>query len=180
MTRRAHRLSSVCLVAATFLACPVMGLADGDVPKLTPMQPIFASARRLSDDALDDMRGGFETPGGLTVTFGIERAVYVNGELASVTTLNVGDLAAATAGLAPIITSNAAGNAVIVQNGAGNFVDIGALSGNNGYATIIQNSLDGQNLQMVTTIDARVNAMQLLRGELLTRSVTDAIANSLH
>lgn len=180
MTHGAARLSRTCLLAASVAAWPVMGLADGDVPTLTPMQPIFASARRLSDDALDDMRGGFEAPGGLSVSFGIERVVYVNGELASVTTLNVGDLASATAGIAPIVTTNASGSAVIVQNGAGNFVDIGALSGNNGYATIIQNSLDGQNLQTVTTIDARVNAMQLLRGELLTRSVADAIVNSLH
>lgn len=45
-----------------------------------------------SADRLDGVRGGFTTPSGLQFTFGIERAVYVNGDLVAVTTLNLSNL----------------------------------------------------------------------------------------
>ena len=38
------------------------------------------------------MRGGFQLPSGATLSFGIERVVYVNGELAASTAVRVADL----------------------------------------------------------------------------------------
>lgn len=43
-------------------------------------------------ERLDSVRGGFTTPAGLQFSFGIERAVYVNGDLVATTTLNLSNL----------------------------------------------------------------------------------------
>ena len=43
-------------------------------------------------ERLDQVRGGFTTPNGLQFSFGIERAVYVNGDLVATTTLNLSNL----------------------------------------------------------------------------------------
>src|SRR4029077_11376028 len=53
---------------------------------------IIGDVLAISDATLDEMRGGFTTTSGLEVTFGIERALYVNGELISTTSLNVVNL----------------------------------------------------------------------------------------
>lgn len=46
----------------------------------------------MNDNTLNDIRGGFTTTSGLQIAFGIERAVYVNGDLISTTSLNVVNL----------------------------------------------------------------------------------------
>lgn len=51
-----------------------------------PFGPV-AEAERL-----DTVRGGFTTPAGLQFSFGIERAVYVNGDLVATTRLNLSNL----------------------------------------------------------------------------------------
>lgn len=53
---------------------------------------IIGDVLAISDTTLDEMRGGFTTTSGLQVVFGIERALYVNGELISTTSLNVVNL----------------------------------------------------------------------------------------
>ena len=56
----------------------------------------------MSDNKLDRMRGGFSLPNGLQISFGIERAVYVNGNLVSTTSLNIVDLAKAVSAAAAV------------------------------------------------------------------------------
>lgn len=103
----------------------------------------------LGEATLDEVRGGLQLGGGLMVSFGLQRSVLVNGELASSTTLN---------------TSFASGEltALDLQRSASNLVQIGAnnrLSGaaienlRGGVGTIIQNSADQQLIQNLTTID---------------------------
>ncbi len=46
----------------------------------------------VSNNNLDGMRGGFATGTGLMVSFGIERAVYINGNLATSTSFNIPDV----------------------------------------------------------------------------------------
>ena len=45
----------------------------------------------VSEDKLDDMRGGFDVPAlaGLHISFGIDRAVYVNGDLVASASVTV-------------------------------------------------------------------------------------------
>lgn len=110
---------------------------------------------------LDDMRGGFDTSLNLMLSFGIERAVYLNGALVTTTSFNL-------PALGTLPHDDASGAAVpansvaLVQNGPGNtFVqarDTAPLA-----ATVIQNTLNNQALQSLTTINAASNSLQILR-----------------
>ncbi|MGR5342318.1 hypothetical protein ACPV50_20680, partial [Vibrio astriarenae] len=51
--------------------------------------------KAVSEDQLDDMRGGFDVPSaaGLRIAFGIDRAVYINGDLVASASVNIPDIA---------------------------------------------------------------------------------------
>lgn len=139
-----------------------------------PLRPIrLAEAPAMADTDLDTLRGGFEAPSGLRVSFGIERAVFVNGVLASVTTVNLADLGQLSGRGLP-----AGSTVAVIQNGpnntfVGNALNAGAL------ATVIQNSLDNQNIRAITTINATVNSMEMLRSGQMGQSMRDAMVHSL-
>lgn len=155
----------------------------------------------ISDDSLNDIRGGFATSDGLQVAFGIERAVFVNGNLVTTTSYNFSDLGklvsnalpqnlnasvdntpvggaqAAVANPEVAVTMTPNGMAV-VQNGPGNTFQPGTILPTN-LGTVIQNSLDNQKLQNVTYVQATVNSMALLKSMNLQNLVSDAINHSL-
>src|SRR5205085_7014084 len=62
----------------------------------------FGTAVALDESRLDRMRGGFVTDTGLQISFGIERAVYINGSLVTTTSLNVSDLGKVAGGQAAV------------------------------------------------------------------------------
>ncbi len=70
-------------------------LARGDDAQ--PDSPVAAARgdmtgwKPVAQERLEDMRGGFDA-GGLQVSFGIERAVYINGALVVATSLNIPDV----------------------------------------------------------------------------------------
>lgn len=141
----------------------------------------------LSAASLDDMRGGFVTDTGLKVSFGIDRATYINGNLVTMTSLNVADLGALKGGGAgqgnvpvAVVQSQAGGGATtvggmnIVQNGPNNVVQTNSLSPN-ALGTIVQNSLDNQKIQNVTTVNTTVNSGQMLRSINFQYSLRDAL-----
>lgn len=101
---------------------------------------------------LDAMRGGYEVPSGLLLSFGIERAVYVNGELVATTRVNIPDIARMSTEQAQAL--GAIGDAIVVQIGPGNRFDP---AGFNGVA--IQNTLDGQDIRSLTTLNVGVNTL---------------------
>ncbi len=150
-------------------------LAEGRPPEGEKM--LFAGLL-VDDDTLGGLRGGFETPGGLVLSFGIERVVLINGVLSSTTTLNVADLSQLAGGAAgpqglPVGTSVG-----VIQIGANNSFDPAVLASGS-FATVIQNSLDNQKIQTVTTINAQANSMDLLRAHRLGESLRDALNSSL-
>lgn len=59
----------------------------------------FGGLQTMNDAALDEMRGGFTGSDGLNISFGIDRAVYINGALAVTTSLNVTDMTGWVPGL---------------------------------------------------------------------------------
>lgn len=75
-----------------------------------------------SDGYLDSLRGGFDAGGGLTVSFGYERTVTINGDVVSTIRFNLPDVAKITADTARTVSAALAA-AGIVQNGAGNRVE---------------------------------------------------------
>lgn len=133
-------------------AAPVSDSAsNNDVAGWTP----------VSAETLDDMRGGFDMGNGLVASFGIDRAVYVNGNLVTSTSFNIPDIAHITTTQAAAMNS-ALNSVSLTQIGPNNTFDPSAL-GQTSAATVIQNTLNKQNIQSVTTLNAAVNSLNVFR-----------------
>jgi hypothetical protein len=132
-----------------------------------------------SDRTLDKMRGGFDLGAGLMVSFGISRAVYINGQLITSTTFQVGDLASLTppqaAALSQQISTQA--QAQVVKNGPGNTVELNV--GTVPLATYIQNTVNNQTIRSQTIIDATSNGMGMIKGMNLQATINEAVANAI-
>lgn len=115
----------------------------------------------VASHQLDDMRGGFDTSLHLTLSFGIERAVYLNGALVTTTSFNLPAMTGSRPD-DPAYATMPSSAVALVQNGAGNTFASGP-STSPMAATVIQNTLNNQTLQGVTTINAAANSLQLLR-----------------
>ncbi|MES2227998.1 MAG: hypothetical protein V4540_09525 [Pseudomonadota bacterium] len=155
--------------------------------ELAPM-PIGAQAERgkraspfgdgqvaVAETSLDRVRGGFSV-NGLNISFGIERAVYINGSLVTSTSMNVTELGQVVAGRG--LTTLDAGTIALIQNGSGNSVATGSLSPTT-IGTVIQNTLDGQKIQNVTVINATANSLGMFRSLNLHSSLRGAVIDSL-
>lgn len=167
-----HWLTHACraLVAALLAGACSGALAQGKVAV------IAAEEWAAVDEAtLDANRGGFETPGGLNISLGIERVVSVNGEVLSRTNVAIPDVASMNADQL-MQARDALGSARLIQIGGSNFApnDIGLGSG----ATFVQNSLDHQAILAQTTITSTVNSMALLKDINFHASIRDAIVRS--
>lgn len=141
-----------------------------------PEAPDFALAANaaVDDDVLEGMRGGFEMPGGLKLSFGIERIVYINGELATSMQLNLpalGSTSGAGSGSGSLPTGQ---TVALIQNGPNNLF-LADLPTSAALATVIQNSLDNQTIQTITNIDIQVNSLELLRAHRLGEALRDPL-----
>lgn len=158
-------------LAATLLAgaCSA-ALAEGKMP-------VFDAAewKAVDTDTLEAARGGFEVPGGLNISLGIERVVSVNGEVLSRTNVAIPDVASMNAEQL-LAARDALGTARLIQIGGSNFApnDIGLGSG----ATLVQNSLDHQAIMAQTTISSTVNSMALIKDINFQSTLRDAIVRS--
>ena len=133
----------------------------------------FDPAQAVDPAALDDLRGGFETSGGLVVSLGIERIVTINGNVAERSQLNLGDLGALTSGMSRV-SAETAGQVNLIQNGVGAAnLQLGkdVLGG-----TFIQNNLNNQLINSQTIINASVDA----RGLMQTMNFQSTLANALN
>ena len=132
-----------------------------------------------SDQTLDTLRGGFDLGLGLMVSFGISRAVYINGQLITSTTFQVGDLASLTPPQAAVLSQQISTQtqAQVVKNGSGNSVELsmGAIP----LATYIQNTVNNQTIRSQTIIDATSNGMGMVKGMNLQATINEAIANAI-
>ncbi|VXB66194.1 hypothetical protein [Massilia sp. 9I] len=124
---------------------------------------------------LEGARGGFDTPGGLNISLGIERVVSINGEVLSRTNVAIPDVANMTAAQVAA-ASEALGTARLIQVGGSNFApsDFGL----GGGATFVQNSLDNQAILAQTTISSTVNSMALIKDLNFHSTIRDAIVRS--
>jgi hypothetical protein len=88
--------------------------------ELTATSPLDESLA-VNDAALNEMRGGFLTGNGLQISFGIERAIYINGALVTVTSLNIIDLTRIAVALNPAVPTTIASTEGIaaLASGAG-------------------------------------------------------------
>lgn len=123
----------------------------------------------LASEQLDHMRGGFETPTGLRVSFGIERAVYINGELIATTRVEIPDVGRMTAEQA--LALSVTNDTTLIQNGAGNVFDSNALTG----GLVIQNTLNDQDIRSLTELTAGVNTLGLFKDINAQAALHDAL-----
>ena len=143
----------------------------------SPRPSPFGSEKvAINARSLDRIRGGF-VGDGLSVSFGIERAVYINGSLVTTTSLNISDLGRITAGRGTT-TSFDSGTLALIQSGAGNTVTSGTFSSTS-IGTVVQNTLNGQKIQSVTVINATANSLGVLRGLNLQSTMRGAMIDSL-
>ncbi|MGB0128665.1 MAG: hypothetical protein WBP72_13590 [Rhodocyclaceae bacterium] len=172
-------------------AQPNKGMWEGQLDRRsgTREQPSPASARAEPDSAfsnmqlalapseLDSKRGGFETDGGLQFSFGIERAVYINGQLVTTQTLNNLDLRGGAGNQIASAATAAGQQLTVIQNGDptrnGFSIPSTAASG-----TVIQNNLNNQTILTETKINASVNSLQALRSIELGDQLRQALISS--
>lgn len=126
----------------------------------------------VGDTTLEAMRGGFDLGGGLMVSFGISRAITVNGVLLAATTFNVPDVARITPVQAAALERQIS-SVNLVQVGPNN--SVASATSLPAAATVVQNTLDNQTIQTRTLIDATTNAMSLAKSINAAVALRDAL-----
>lgn len=164
------------LPASTAAAVPTESAPSGAQAERGKRASPFGDGQvAVAETSLDRVRGGFSV-NGLNISFGIERAVYINGSLVTSTSMNVTELGQVAAGRG--VTTLDAGTIALIQNGSGNSVATASLSPTT-IGTVIQNTLDGQKIQNVTVINATANSLGMFRSLNLQSSLRGAVIDSL-
>jgi hypothetical protein len=148
--------------AATFLCVNAVAVADPAAGSFE-WQPLEA-------DRLDELRGGFDS-GELRASFGIERATYVNGELAVRISVQIPDVGAITPEQAAAL-DQAINSIVLIQNGPNNSFDASAVAAG---TTVIQNTLNDQHIVTLTTMSADVNTLAHFQSLNVNESLQQAL-----
>ena len=159
-----------------------------------------------SNKTLNSMRGGFDLGAGLLVSFGITRSVSINGSLIVTTSFNIPNLSMITPQQAALVNQQV-GSFNLVQNGPGNTVQpssstvpassvspgpltvntvtsgtatvTSAPIGGASLGTFIQNTLNNQQIQSQTVINASTNSMGMYKGMNMFNSLNAAQTNAL-
>lgn len=118
---------------------------------------------------LEDMRGGFQTASGMSLSFGVERAVLVNGELLATTRVNIPDIARMTTDQAQELARFNQGQ--VIQVGDGNTFE----PANNFNGLVIQNTRDGQDIRALTTINVGVDTLGMFQSLNTQAAMHDAM-----
>lgn len=150
----------LCLwLAAASVMTPAQAAGPGPDDADTPR----ASAgvwMTVGNETLDSMRGGFDPGNGLLVSFAITRAVYINGSLVTQTTLDFSHLTDLTAAQSTQLGKQLA-SMNLIQNGPGNTAQ--ALPNGASVGTIVQNTLNNQQIRSQTVIDASSNSLGMMK-----------------
>lgn len=177
-------------VASLVLAVVAPALQAQEIPETTvrasagPSRAVEQIWHTVADAQLDRMRGGFDVGGGLMVSLGIRQATYINGQLVTQTAIPLAQLNQLTAAQAATLRERL-NTLTVVQNGPGNRYGaiqspadgsalVSQIAGA-GAGTVIQNSLSGQRIQQLTTIDASSNGMGLLRAGQWQQTLRDSM-----
>lgn len=126
----------------------------------------------VASTQLEELRGGFEsTENGqaLRIRFGIERSVYLNGDLVATRTIGMDNLSAADGG----------GFGAMVRGYGVTATLPPSLSSAASNALVIQNALNDQRLHSQTVVNAVVESSGLLRATRLDSIMRDVSSSSL-
>lgn len=172
MSNLSKQLLSTCIFLTAGNACFGVGI---ETDAKESLQPIEWEA--VSDESLDNMRGGFDVGPGLSVSFGIVRTITINGDLVNRTNFNLPDVTKITTEQANLART-AIAESGIIQNGTGNFIEPGVRSQLTN-STIVQNSLNDQRIQSLTVINTGVNSLGLLKNINTQTILKDALMGSI-
>ncbi|MES2759090.1 MAG: hypothetical protein V4693_17090 [Pseudomonadota bacterium] len=146
-----------------------LALAGVGVPALAAPQDWTP----VDEDQLEQMRGGFENGAGLTMSFGIERLVSINGNVVSRTNIDIADLKNLSAEQARQ-TADALSSVKLIQNGHDNIYEAGEAARVAG-GVVIQNTLNDQLIRSQTVISSTVNSASLLKTLNFQGTLSDAL-----
>ena len=165
-----HRWLLLPGLCAVFLAdsCQAQNLAP---------QPEKRTWLTVSNQTLDQLRGGFDVAPGLTVSFGVSRAVMVNGELLTSTSFQVDDGARLTAAQARLAGRQTGLASQVVQNGPGNTIAPGAAGIPLGI--YVQNTLNQQTIHSETVIKAASSGLSMVKSLNLQATLSESINNAI-
>jgi len=127
-------IRAVCRIMVWGLA----GMASQVLADATPTlaDHPFEHWERASDSELDQLRGGFVLPNGVTIDFSLERIISLNGAVVSSSFFELPS------------------NVTLIQNG--NIIQNPGLS-MSGLGTVIQNNLDNQTISALTQLNLTVS-----------------------
>ena len=134
--------------------------------------PYIGSLAAVADEQLGEMRAGIAFGDELNIAIGLTRTASINGIDQYTSSLRIDDLnTVSMAELGNIGT-------VLIQNGAGNTVSAATLDSlSNGLATIIQNTLDNQNIATTNVFDVSVgNTATAISGNAAVSAITDTLS----
>lgn len=176
------RLAGVLMAVAASSCLHAQTLSS---PSGAPHQELWMT---VADDQLDRMRGGFDVGGGLMVSLGIQQATYVNGQLLTQVSIPLTQLSQLNSAQAALLREHLS-VLTVVQNGPGN--RWGNIQSPNdgsalvtqvagaGLGTVIQNSLNNQHIQSLTTIGVTSNALELMRSGSWMQSLRDSMNSAM-
>jgi hypothetical protein len=164
------------LVLGAMLAVTLCGYTVAADAQDVLAQRVAGFGFPVANARLDAVRGGFDLGNGLQASLGIERAVYVDGNLVTYTSVNIPDLAHVTTQQAMALAS--ALSTVNVQNGPGNTFDPSSM-GSTTAATVIQNTLNNQTIRNLTTLNVAVNTLGAFRDQGLQQALQAAQVQAL-
>lgn len=153
-------LGCLCLLAVGGVA-PIVATGQGS--------ELGAEWRPVDPARLAEMRGGYQLPTGMMLSFGIERVVYLNGELIARIAVHIPDARQISAEQAQALADFNRG--LRVQVGEGNRIEPAQIAG----GLVVQNTLDDQDIRTVTRIDVGVDTLGAYQGLNANEALTDAL-----
>lgn len=126
----------------------------------------------VAPSRLAQMRGGYELPSGLVLSFSIERVVFVNGELVASSRISITDPSQMTTEQATDLAK--LNDTLLVQVGKGNSFQAGGVGG-----VVIQNTLDNQDIRAMTGVDVSVGTLGLLQDLNANAALQQGIINAV-
>ena len=161
-----------------FMVALVVATVTGAARSAYAEQAVCNDCSFATDPELENIRGGFVAGDGLEISFGIEKAVFVNGVLQAVSTLNLpgwGSEQGQT--LSDQVLSNMV---VLRQSGNNNMIAPNLVANSpSGLFTYIQNSLDNAVIKNITQINASVNSLNMYRDMNLKSMMNQQLLNAM-
>lgn len=135
------------------------------VAELMPVETLALYAELVEEHKLAQMRAGIRLGDGMNVSVGLTRTASINGIEQVRSTLNLDDFGAELS--APLI----------IQNGAGNVLGAGFLDGlTSSFGTVIQNTLDGQDIRTETIYDVSIqDVTRAINGLAADQALSDSL-----